>query len=311
MYQPTTAEVRRARRLTKCVTPSRELHDSYLDEAGLFLGVADLLPFVGYKGRTLRLEAIRWHRSVLFEREYLLAHVDDLALGELAPECDAIATLTSTIPLVLVPLRRRRSLSETFLSILEHEFVHVNQVLLGAVRQPKPSGSVAQAIADFSAEALLEHDANFIQLATWPRLFPRASGVSLEHWCALRGWTAALESAVLGAFCRPRMVPVFLSELGASARAVVEKMGASKAVTEWFVQKHVGLVRTAVELHLGREPTLAASASLRSAASWVNRSQRSASAEVPTGARVRTAGARPGVPGMSSASSRPAQHQRR
>lgn len=275
MYRPTSAELKRAKRLVKRLTPSLELHDSYLDDAGRFLGVADLLPFVGYKGRSLRLESIRWQRSELFEREYLLAHVDDLALSELAPECDAIATVTSTIPLVLVPLRRRRSRSETFLSILEHEFVHVNQVLLGAVRQPVPSGSVAEALTQFSAEALLEHDANLIQLATWPRLFPRESGVSLQHWCALRGWTAALESAVLGSFCRPTMVPAFLSELGSSAAAVVERTGASKAVMEWFVQKHVGLVRTAVNLNLRREPSLAANASLRSAASWVNRSQRS------------------------------------
>lgn len=275
MYRPTPQAKRRARRLAVRLTPRAKVHDDYTEAAKLFLGVVDLLPFVEHGRRTLRLETLRWHRSVLFKREYLLAHVDDALLGEVAPECDAIATATSSIPLVLVPLRRRRSRSELFTSILEHEFVHVNQMLLGLFGRERLCGSVSDAVARFSEETAVEHDANFIQLATWPRLFPRELGISLEHWCVLRGWTAALELAVIGAYCTPKLLGRFLTELREAARSVVRGLGASATVASWIEENHVGLVRSAIELHVRRMAAPGESAALRTTAAWVNRAQQS------------------------------------
>jgi hypothetical protein len=237
----------------------------------LFLGVADLLPFVVYGGQQLRLETTRWRRSVLFGRDYLVAHVDDALLDEVAPECDAIAAAMNFGPLVLVPLRRRGTRSEVFTSILEHEFVHVNQMLLGRFGHDLVGRSVPEAIAAFSEEAAVEHDANLIQLAHCPRLFPLDLGISLEHWCVLRGWTAALERAVLGGFCRPNLLGRFLTAVGDTAPSIAKQIGASTPVANWFAQKHVGLVRSAVELHARRMPEAAKNAALRATAAWLGR----------------------------------------
>lgn len=243
----------------------------YTEAAMLFLGVADLLPFVDYGGQRLRLETIRWQRSVLFGRDYLIAHVEDARLNEVAPECDALAAGTNFGPLVLVPLRRRKARSEVFTSILEHEFVHVNQMLLGRFGLNPVGRSVPEALIAFTTEAAAETEANLIQLSLWPRLFPLDLGLTLEHWCVLRGWTAALERAVLGGFCRPNLVGRFLSALGKAAPSLAKQLGASRPVASWFAERHAGLVRSAAELHLERLPELAETPALRATAAWLVR----------------------------------------
>jgi hypothetical protein len=275
VYRPTLAEVKRAQQLVRRTTPSTRVHGTYTDAAKVFLGVADLLPFVDHGEQRLRLETIRWQRSVLFGRDYLLAHVEDALLDSIAPECDAIATATTFVPLVLVPLRRRRARSEVFTSILEHEFVHVNQMLLGRFRLDRPGRSVPDAVTAFLEEAAVEHDANLIQLANWPRLFPLDLGVSLQHWCALRGWSAALERAVLGGYCPPHLLGRFLTVIGESAPVIVKRLGAPASVASWFAERHVGLVQSAAELHVQRMPDPSENAALLATAAWLRRASNS------------------------------------
>lgn len=273
MYRPTRVEVKRASGLTLELTPSKEVHAAYVEDAKSFLGVVDLLPFVGHLGKTLRLETIRWRKSQLFSREYLIAHVDDEALGEVAPGCDAIATMTSNIPLVLVPLRRRGARSEAFTSILEHEFVHVNQMLLGAATTRTCSRSVAGAIKGFFNNVHLEYQANLLQLTKWPRLFPSEYELTLEQWCALRGWTDTLEFAVCGVFCTPSLMESFLTRLPQVTRPNFASFGVSHAVADWLTSRHLAFTRTALKLRKEQQPELLSNAAFLRATQWCLRQE--------------------------------------
>ena len=271
-HEPTPAQTKRARRLVSALTPGRRAHQRYVEAACGFLGVADLLPFFEHQSGRVRLEGLQWYPSVLFRREYLLAHVDTQVLGVIAPECDAIATVLSTVPLILVPTSRRWRRSQRFVSILEHEVVHVNQALLGTVLgASSPASSKAEAVDSFFEMVRVEYEANFIQLATWPSALPRRYGLSLEQWCALRGWTPALEVVARGAFCSPRVMGPFLARIEEEAPARLRAAGVSSAVVAWLLEKHVGFLRLALELEFRRAPPLARNTSFLAAVAWLRR----------------------------------------
>lgn len=272
-YRPTTAERKRAARLSRTLRPPKIVHDAYVDAARMFLGVVDLLPFVRYQDQMLQLEGLKWHESALFGREYLVAYVDDEQLAGIAPDCDAISTVTTSIPLVFAPVGRRRSRSEAFLSILEHELVHVNQALLGLAPTKERCPTVERSLAGFFDNVRVEYQANLLQLTTWPRLFPDKYGLPLEHWSALRGWSDALESAVCGVFCPPELIGAFLNRLPVVARARFAAFGVSGPVATWFSTDHTRLVKTALELQLTREPALAEDAAFLSAVDWLHGQQ--------------------------------------
>jgi hypothetical protein len=160
-----------------------------------------------------------------------VAYVETAWYQAAAPASDAItSTLSGTgalPPLVIVPDRQRRR-DERFRSIIEHEFVHINQAIVGTL-MPSPRGSGTQRVASaFFSRFRNEFEAHLLQLVRWPRLFPHRLGLSLEHWCVLRGYTDALQAIFLAAWRGqfsardlvgfldglPRRLPRWLEELG-------------------------------------------------------------------------------------------------
>src|SRR5207249_9024616 len=128
----------RFRRLLDKLTPGSSTYREYHERAELYLAAHDLLlPTVSYRGQNGVVSRLQIRKSELFGREYLVAYVDSEWLRRVAPESDAIASTmlgpdlsSAPPPLVLVPEVRARSRSESFRSLLEHEFVHINQALL-------------------------------------------------------------------------------------------------------------------------------------------------------------------------------------
>ena len=72
-------------------------------------------------------------------------------------------------PLVLVPGRQRRARSSTFISILEHEVVHVNQAIIGCFPEREEHRALKHAVATFYAIIRSEFDANSLQLTALRR----------------------------------------------------------------------------------------------------------------------------------------------
>ena len=151
-YAPSTVEHRKFQLLLKKLTPGLHLYRNYRDRVALYLGVHDpVLPAVDYKGRIGRVTGLRMIRSELFDKEYLVSYIDTEWLGIAAPSCGAIMSLVISTamsdapPQVYVPDSRIRSRSLKFRSILEHEIVHINQVILG-VFPGEPDGRNAEVV---------------------------------------------------------------------------------------------------------------------------------------------------------------------
>ncbi len=87
-------------------------------------------------------------RSEFFSgREYLIACVSDEWLQEIAPGYDAISSTVANQsgddlsglplpPLVFIPQSKRRARNRFFRSVVEHELVDINQVILGTFPEP-------------------------------------------------------------------------------------------------------------------------------------------------------------------------------
>ena len=194
---------RQHQRLLRKLTPSKFAHQKYLCQvaeftdqcSSLFLDLEEAHEYVP-------ISELNVIRSELFGREYLVAYVDSDWLGSLAPYCDAVATPELNMgrflspPMVLAPETKSRSKGVIFRSTLEHEFVHVNQAILG--RFPELNGIKNRPFQCFLEHVQAEYEANFLQLFRWPKLYSKAKaqGLSLEEWCVLRGYTQALEKVV-------------------------------------------------------------------------------------------------------------------
>ncbi len=149
--------------------------------------------------------ALQMHNSLLFEREYLVAYVRSEWFHKTSPGHDAVATeyfqvgATISPPLVLVPENKKNTREQGFRSVLEHEFVHVNQILLGTFPRPL-NGSTKDLTEEIYRMTRAEYEANLLQLVRWPQLYSRAgkqTGLSLESWCVFRGYTQGLEQIIL------------------------------------------------------------------------------------------------------------------
>lgn len=231
-----------ARIIRRLLSPDR-LYEKYLSQAESFIDhfdrARDAIPL---EKRTIyRLDFLV---SKYFKRRYLVAFVDRKWLVQIAPECDAIAS-TSLIhlgfaspPLVLVPGRsvpRRRGFS----SIMEHEFVHVNQGIVdefpGLDSCKMDDGPLFR---ELMKHTQAEYEAHFVQLVHDPTLTPpREYGISLEEWCHLRAFTNGLE-IVINRMLReshPQAKAMrFFRKIQSDLPAEFGKRGLSKAIGRSF-----------------------------------------------------------------------------
>ena len=279
-YTPSPSERRRFRRLLAKLTPGSSTYREYHERAERYLAAHDLLlPAVSYRGQNGAVSRLQMRKSELFGPEYLVAYVDSEWLRRVAPESDAIASPTlgpdsnlAPPPLVLVPEARARSRSESFRSVLEHEFVHINQVLLGVFPSESAGGRAKNLVADFLAYTRAEYEANILQLTRWPRLYPCELSLSLDHWCVLRGYSQALEQSLMSAAERnlpSGEVSRFLDLLPKALPAGFDRIGVGKKLAPWFQERWNQHVYAAIAHLCNALPELKDNNAFRSAARWL------------------------------------------
>lgn len=203
MYQPTPLEKGECARLLAGLRLPAAIARMYRREVDDFLGI---LAQVGKPGRACRgVSKFTTRRSALFRREYLVAYADSEWMQETAPGNNAFATpllmigAFDTPPIVLMSEAKEDCRDEAFLSIFEHEIVHVHQFLMAQGGEPKPQTS-SWWLKDIFKLARAEYEASMIQLVCWPALYEpvrAAYDVPLAEYCALRGYTSGLEKAFL------------------------------------------------------------------------------------------------------------------
>ncbi len=277
-FEPNPDERAKCARLVEQVTPSSAAYEAYRVGAEEYLGLMRL----GLR-RTQRADivSLRLRRSKLFAGyEYLVAYVRDEWAASVAPDCDAFAspsTVTGTTiplrvpPLVFVPHSRRHARSREHVSILEHEFVHINQAILGTF-PIGPSGSSAEDLLQDHFDRLrFEYEANFIQLVRWPEQFTQHRDVSIEQWCLLRGHSQALErlwTYLDHTECGAEDVVGFLDGLPERLPSELGALGAERDCIEWFRERLEDHVIISVRVALNLRPDCAAHPALRAVATW-------------------------------------------
>lgn len=196
--------------------------------------------------------------SALSGRAYLVAWAGDYDTFKAAlPSLDAAVSpvtvpgLKGTFPLIIAPERRRRDRSELFMSVLEHEIVHVNQHLLG-FRFPDYKGrSLSSLVNNFFSDVHLEFEAHFIQYFHWPPnlCFGKAQ-LALEEWVLLRAYTSAVEKVLKRAAHGQvdlNALPRFLSRVPRTAPERFKLMGCGVDLIQWFLK------RWCVDVHVAKE----------------------------------------------------------
>lgn len=188
-------------------------------------------------------------RSQLFARRYLVAYVESEWLREVEPECEAMAsTLSDPVdggrrpPLVIAPAERKGSRSAVFRSVLEHEFVHVNQVLHGTFLQVTPIVRARDAVVNFMDYARTEYEATLLQLVHNPQMLPTEAGEDFDFWCVLRAYSQALERTIMDLAVQavtPRRVSRALNMLRAEIADIVEHIGSGTCGSTWFAEHFV------------------------------------------------------------------------
>jgi hypothetical protein len=279
-YLPTDQEHERAAHLRSSLSlpASRAAEYHALVAQALLLresGGLWQLTIEGHQGRIARLYEYPSH---LFGERYLVAACERAWFRSLFPETDAVClpmsqgTFWEFPPLIVVPASFGRRLSERFTSVVEHEIVHIHQVLLGTFPKPPKTWSASSLLAFLFAHTQAEYEANFIQLTRWPALYPIRTGLSLDHWCILRGYSQGLENVLRhAAYADVAAVHVetFLDRLEHNLPRRMGAAGLDSAFASRLRNSLPQHVESALELAVLRPlPAFTGRASVRAAAAW-------------------------------------------
>lgn len=156
-------------------------------------------------------------------------------------------------PLVFVPETKSKANDQDFRSILEHEFVHLNQIILGTFPD-SPKGTAGELLEWLFRATRAEYEANLLQLVRWPRLFISARkkyGFSLESWCVFRGYTQGLErivSAVIGKEIEKKEFVRLLGRLPDALSTGFRRMGFGGQIGEYCATRVRRHAATAVQI---------------------------------------------------------------
>lgn len=286
-YLPSRDERRTFAVLRRRLTPGDDKHRAYLRQVAAYVAESRVAaPCLAHDGRVGRITRLEVWRSRLFARHYLVAHVEASWYGTAAPASDAFTSTLSGIdalpPLVIVPHQRRRERSERFRSIIEHEFVHINQAILGTLLPPLRGQASRRVASVFFSRFRSEFEAHMLQVIRWPGFFPHQFGLSLEHWCALRGYTDALEAIFLAAWrgeFGSRDLVAFLDHLPRRLPRWLRELGIDETLASWF-RRHL-VLHVAVALRtLGRtQVSFGRSPAYRAGQAWVSSTARPVSDE--------------------------------
>lgn len=287
-------ELRKCRLLVDSLTPSESTYGDYRTLAGAYAeGHAVRRKPLTYGERKIEVRRFRWIRSILFERRYLVGEASPGDLGTVAPHRDAITceiefdALDMKIPIVLVPWNRLLRGTVSFRAVIEHEFIHVSQSLHRAYPGPMQVPTAKEFLRFLLDGTRAEYQATFVELATWPAAGWTKSGVPLEDWSVLTGYTSTLELALVQSASvglRRREVSTALSAASRILPRRAASLTGDPRVRTWVSHAVVSHIAKALELVGIAAPDLRGTETLQSAAAWcLRRLPRKASSRAAAG----------------------------
>ena len=153
--------------------------------------------------------------------------------------------------------------------------MHVNQAILGTFPELALGRRAEDLLTFFVGLFTAEHEASFLQIARWTDTFPTDAGVSLEHWCLLRGYSQALEQALLAVADQgfpARAALGFLDTLQSTRPDLLRDVGAGEDLIPWFTSRLDIHLFIATQNVVARLPTAKDTSGLRAVARWIETS---------------------------------------
>jgi hypothetical protein len=280
--QPSSEDRAKAAELVRRLTPSPAAYQEYRDLVDFSLLASSMIR--AHPSDFLR--SLRLRKSKLFEgRQYLIAYVEDDWLSQTHPGCNALcSSMDSPMvrlaegklvpPLVMLPASKCRARSAAFSSLVEHEIVHINQVILG-FGPGLPTGRHAEHLLEYLIKvAEAEYEASFIQNVLQPEPIPKEHMLSLDHWCVLNGYAQALErvlATIVKLGFSPEATERFLDSLESALRDLLRRIHASDEVVLWFLNRTIAHVFIAVQQVLAQVPDSKDHPGFRATGSWLRR----------------------------------------
>lgn len=229
--------------MAKKLLPSLKVHNQYIQKSKNY-SQTFRNSYIDTNG--IPIKKIELIYSDLFRRDYLVGFVSTSWLHKVAPGCNAVATPSLEIgklkspPIVLVAANKDLKKNSNLHSIIEHEFVHVNQALNNNFPSNFENTKI-DLIEQFIHYVHAEYEANFLKLEFWPKLRPPTKyGLELKEWCFLRGYTQALEklllSAILGKFSDKKLF-LALNKIPKSLETFLLKMDIETEINFQFIKR--------------------------------------------------------------------------
>ena len=192
-----------ANKLIEKLKPKRGPYDRYLKKSKSFIDVVQNL--YGVHKKLLNVNSFELVESTHFEQKYLVGFVKkELFANSVGSNYNAAAASSfqflniESPPIVLFPGKTLPK-KKGYLSIIEHEFVHVNQ-MISFEQTPDILNCVLETevlFQEFCKLIRFEYEAHFIQLTKDPSLLPQNEDISLAKWCCLCGYASGLERVLL------------------------------------------------------------------------------------------------------------------
>jgi hypothetical protein len=191
--------------LLNLLRPPKAAYSRYFKDSSAFIEeYSKRLPLISSGG--LKIKELKFERSSLYNKPYLVALINSDYFSSSLVDYDAAAIKSLSVfmgiespPLVLIAGVESFSKKEHYRSILEHEFTHINQAILNEFPRTidcKKGMKIGVLYEIFLENIKVEYQANFIQLSSYPALFPDELNMPLDQWCILRGYTQSLEKLI-------------------------------------------------------------------------------------------------------------------
>lgn len=278
--QISTKDRKKAQRMIRNLTPSKEVYRRYEAEAEAF--IRDFKSAKrGLPANMIEILSLRMIESKYFGKKYLVAFVSQGWFDQTSSHCNAVASPSLSFidllspPLVVIPGKSIPK-SKGFSSIVEHEFVHVNQGIYN--RFPNLTACELETdtlFGEMIKATSAEFEANFIQLVHDQTLAPdEALGVNLEKWCLLRGYTQSLETALLRISTEAGIVALakgLLKRLEADLPIAFKKASLSEEIGHEFARDIEKMFQLAILILDGRQPDLKKNPAFVNIFKWVFR----------------------------------------
>lgn len=269
-FVPSDADWRRFHKALKTVTPKPKVWRAYSEDVQAWGRSPGSYPeLLRLANEMIAIREFTFMRSELFGQDYPVVEATSGIFSAAFKNLNAAAVIPDVHPpFVLVPPGGLRKRSESHRSILEHEFVHINQIINGSFPvPPKVIRSEDVCLRFFAAIVEAEFQANLLQLTKWPSLYPRRWKLSLLHWCSLRAYTAALEGTIEDLLATKTSGKIVLRVISSVKNDIVRLLSSTSidptfivSVAQKCVQRHLAI---ATQVVVGAKPYLAESRAYR------------------------------------------------